>query len=154
MRAHQYPYDCLIRLYFSFFQVITCQCSSSYVCFLEASFMLILLSSNFWKLLTMKAGSPILKNSYTWERTLLLTYLVSYSFCGCYSGRHPYRSPCSPFPEWPRGPGNNVLPHRESSWSLCLLFWPAQSLGFSMYNQTWLQCYLVLSPDNKNKRRN
>lgn len=80
MRAHQYPYDCLIRLYFSFFQVITCQCSSSYACFLEASFMLILLSNNFWKFLNMKAGSPILKNSYTWERTLLLTYLVSLQF--------------------------------------------------------------------------
>lgn len=80
--------------------------------------------------------------------------LISFAVPVAATQKHPYRSPCSPFPGWPQGLCNNVSPHKESSWSLCLQSWPVQSREFSMYNQTWLQCYLVLDPDNRNKRRN
>lgn len=92
------------------------------------------------------------------RENLVLGYLkhvlISFTVSVAVSEKHPYRSPCSPFPGWLRGLCNTASPHKESSWSSCLRSWPVRSRGFSMYNQTWLQCYLVLNPDNRNKRGN
>lgn len=112
-----------------------------------------------------------LKNLWIWKLTVLLKeifmymkesitlgslkyVLISFTVSVATTQKRPYRSPCSPFPRWPQGLCNNASPHKESSWSLCPRSWPVQSQGFSMYNQTWLQCYLVLNPNNRNKRRN